>query len=247
MENYFGITYCFDKDAIHSKLDELVSSDSRGYVCVADGVTLAMSSRNPDLKKVLEDSTLTICDSGWVPLYLKSIYNIKREQYTGSDLLEYLVDQKRYRIMFLGSTREILDSLKKKLSEKDENIQSMAFETLPFREVSDFNYEIIAKNIQKDDPDIVLVSLGMPKQEYFMHNLIPFLDKGILIGVGAAFKFHSQLQHQKRAPQWMIKMKIEWFFRIFSEPKKQIKRCFLIAYAMPGLFIKEYKKSRKNL
>jgi len=247
MENYFGINYAFDKHYVHSKLDEMVLSSQKGYVCVADGVTLAMSSKNPELKNVLADSILTICDSGWVPLYLKVIYGIKREQYSGSDFLEYIASKENYRLMFLGSDIKTLDALKKKLSQKNEKIASMTFDSLPFCDVSNFDYKEIASMIKVGNPDIVLISLGMPKQEFFMHNLIPFLEKGILIGVGAAFKFHSGLSKQKRAPNWMIKVKMEWLFRIFSEPRKQIKRCLLILFSMPGLFFKELKKSKKKI
>jgi bacterial polymer biosynthesis proteins, WecB/TagA/CpsF family len=247
MENYFGINYTFDKHYVHSKLDEMVLSSQKGYICVADGVTLAMSSKKPELKDVLADSVLTICDSGWVPLYLKVIYGIKRKQYSGSDFLEYIATKENYRLMFLGSNRKTLDALKKKLSQKNEEIASMAFENLPFCDVSGFDYEGIANMIKVENPDIVLISLGMPKQELFMHNLIPFLEKGILVGVGAAFKFHSGLSKQRRAPSWVIKIKLEWLFRIFSEPRKQIERCLLIFFSMPGLFFKELKKSRKKI
>lgn len=248
MENYFGISYCFDKEIIHSKLDELLLSSQKGYVCVADGVTLTMSSQKQELREVLANSAITVCDSGWVPLYLKLIYGINRKQYSGSDLLEFLVKQRRYRMMFLGSSQEVLEGLKKKLSELNEEIDSMTFEALPFRDVADFDYPEIAEKIEKDNSDIVFVSLGMPKQEFFMSNLVPFLEKGILIGVGAAFKFHSGITKQRRAPEWMIKAKMEWVFRIFSEPKKQIKRCLLIVSIMPVLFLKELKKSRnKNI
>jgi N-acetylglucosaminyldiphosphoundecaprenol N-acetyl-beta-D-mannosaminyltransferase len=124
----------------------------------------------------------------------------------------------------------------------------MSFMTLPFLKVSDFNYAEIARRIEAEDPDLVFVSLGMPKQEFFMHRLCPFLARGILIGVGAAFKFHSGLPDQKRAPQWMIRFKLEWLYRIFSEPNKQIKRCILIITSLPFLLVREYreKKDKKH-
>ena len=246
MEYFWGIRYCFDKNSIHAKLDELVCSSKKGYVCVADGVTLALNSKNPDIRKVLADSAITLCDSGWVPIYLKLIYHIKRQQYSGSELLEYLVLNTSYRMMFLGSTQETLDHLKQNLSLKNEKISSMTFDMLPVKKVTEFNYEEIAGKISEDNPDIIFVSLGLPKQEFFMYNLAPFLNRGVLIGVGAAFKFHSGLMNQKRAPGWMIKAKMEWVYRIFKEPQKQLKRCSLIFYTMPGLFIKELIKSKKS-
>ncbi|MCC8145457.1 MAG: WecB/TagA/CpsF family glycosyltransferase [Bacteroidales bacterium] len=243
-EKFFGIHYTFGKEYIQSKICEVIRSNQKGYVCVADGVTLSMSHKNPELKTILDHSLLTICDSGWVPLYLKSLYNIRREQYCGSDLLMDIVSLKKYKMMFLGSSRDILTALQQRLSSVDPEIQSMLFSSLPFREVKDFDYEQIAEQIKEDNPDIIFVSLGMPKQEFFMHYLLPHLDRGILIGVGAAFNFHSGLRDKKRAPQWMIHSKIEWLHRIFSEPKKQMKRCSLIISSMPFIYFNEYRKKR---
>ncbi len=245
MEKYFGIKYQFDKLLVQEHIHELVEKKKKGYICVADGVTLTMTHRDLRLKNVLDHATLTICDSGWVPLYLRMLYGIRKEQYSGADLMNDIVHKKKYRMMFLGSSEEILNALKKNLSVIDNRISGMTFVALPFCSVDAFEYVHIADEIKKDNPDIIWISLGMPKQEFFMHNLEPFLDKGVLIGVGAAFKFHSGLLEHKRAPQWMIRSKMEWVYRIWSEPKKQLSRCSLIIRTLPKAFIKEYKSKRR--
>lgn len=222
----------------------MLQANQKGYVCVADGVTLSMSYRNKELREILEESSMTVCDSGWVPLYLRLLYHIEREQYSGSDLLIDIVNMEKYNMMFIGASNATLDALKTRLSQKDPGIASMPFTSLPFRAVEGFDYPKIAQQINVNNPDIIFVSLGMPKQEFFMHRLLPYLNRGILIGVGAAFKFHSGLSNQKRAPQWMIKAKIEWLHRIFSEPEKQLKRCGLIVSSLPSIYIKEYKKKK---
>lgn len=246
MESYFGIRYCFDKRKVHAVIEKMVINQTSGYVCVADGVTLAMSHRNENLKNVLKEANLITCDSGWVPVYLKSLYSINRNQYSGSDLMMDIVEMKKYTIMFLGSSGNILTSLKEQLTKKDSRIEYMDFLSLPFMDVEEFDYQQIAQTVHKSNPDIILVSLGMPKQEFFMNKLRPHINKGVLIGVGAAFKFHSGLSNEKRAPRWMIKAKLEWVHRIFSEPKKQIKRCSLIFTTMPGIYWKEYRIKKQN-
>jgi N-acetylglucosaminyldiphosphoundecaprenol N-acetyl-beta-D-mannosaminyltransferase len=247
MEEYFGIQYTFGKSNIHSKIDEILQSDQKGYICVADGVTLSMSHKNKQLKKVLEESSINVCDSAWVPLYLRSLYGIEREQYCGSDFLIDIVDTKKYQLLFLGGSQATLDALQNNLSKRNEQVLSMSFSSLPFLDVKEFNYLEIAEKIKENNPDIIFISLGMPKQEFFMQALLPHLARGILIGVGAAFKFHSGLLDQKRAPQWMIKAKMEWVYRIMQEPKKQIQRCSLILFSMPLIYIKEYKNRKNNL
>ena len=96
--------------------------------------------------------------------------------------------------------------------------------------------------INDDMPDIIWISLGAPKQELFMYNLKPFLKQGVMFGVGAAFNFYSGLNNApKRAPLWIRKIGMEWVYRIFSEPQKQLKRNFTFLSDLPAAIRKEIK------
>ena len=106
-----------------------------------------------------------------------------------------------------------------------------------------FDYQKIADMVNADGADIIWVALGAPKQEIFMSKLNPFLKRGVMIAVGAAFKFYSGLE-EKRAPEWMVKHHLEFVYRIFSEPKKQLKRCSWIIITLPGLLLGEWKRKR---
>jgi len=248
VEKYFGISYEFDKSVVYSTIDKIVRSGDKGYVCVADGVTLAMSQHDSLLKEILDEACLVTCDSGWVPIFLRWIYGIEREQLSGSELFSTVLHKKKYKMMFLGASNSILKPLRENISKIDKHILDMKFISLPFRPVEDFNYKEIANTIKEENPDIIWVALGMPKQEIFMYNLSPYLTKGVCIGVGAAFKFFSGISSHRRAPEWMIKCKIEWIHRIFSEPRKQIGRCWLIVRTTPKLLYQEYKiKKQKNV
>lgn len=245
MNEYFGIKYQFDQNMIHQYIDHLAQTNGKNYICVADGVSLSTVEHSKQLKAIFDQAGMVICDSGWVPMFIRWIYKIQYRQYTGSSLFSDIIHKKKYNMIFLGTKEEILKPLQNNLAKIDSQISDMFFIELPFRKVEDFNYQSIAKKINEISPDIIWISLGMPKQEIFMYNLLPYINKGILIGVGAAFKFHSGLKNLKRAPGWMIRAKLEWLHRIFSEPKKQISRCILIIRTVPKLLIKEYKKKKK--
>ncbi|MCL2651306.1 MAG: WecB/TagA/CpsF family glycosyltransferase [Candidatus Azobacteroides sp.] len=244
MEKYFGIPYEFDKSVVYETIDHIIQSGDKGYVCVADGVTLSMSQNYLLLKKVLDEADIVTCDSGWVPLFVRWIYGIQRKQLSGSELFSTILHKKKYKMMFLGTSNTILKPLRENISKIDSKILDMQFTALPFRPVEEFDYKGIATIINEENPDIVWVALGMPKQEIFMYHLRQYLNRGVCVGVGAAFKFFSGLSGHHRAPQWMIKYKIEWVYRIFSEPEKQIGRCWLIVKTVPGLLYREYKIKR---
>ena len=117
----------------------------------------------------------------------------------------------------------------------------MGFVELPFRKVEDFDYEAIAAKINKDNPDVIWLSLGAPKQEQFAARLVQHLNRGVVIPVGAVFNFRAGLGI-KRAPRWMVKIHLEFVHRIFSEPKKQIRRCWTIANTLPAIIHEERKR-----
>jgi N-acetylglucosaminyldiphosphoundecaprenol N-acetyl-beta-D-mannosaminyltransferase len=62
------------------------------------------------------------------------------------------------------------------------------------------------------------IGLGTPKQEQFMARHWQDLDAGVLIGVGAAFDFHSGRVRQ--APRWIQGSGLEWLFRLCTEPRR---------------------------
>ena len=67
-------------------------------------------------------------------------------------------------------------------------------------------------------PDIILVALGMPQQELLIYKHIKEFSKGIFIGVGGSFDVISGMK--KRAPEFFVKLNLEWLYRIMSEPKR---------------------------
>lgn len=141
----------------------------------------------------------------------------------------------------MGTSQNTLNGLKNNLLKENPDVANMQFIELPYKAVDDFDYEDIAKLIKVDNADIIWIALGAPKQEIFMSRLKPFLKHGVMIAVGAAFKFYSGLE-EKRAPQWMIKLHMEFLFRIACDPKKQLKRCGWIVVTLPGLLYAEWKK-----
>ena len=240
MTTYFNIKYEFDKPTIWKGIDEQLQKEEARYICVADGNILQMVHKDMEYRNVVNESLYSICDSSWVPVFLKRLYGLQYQQYCGSQIFEDLTDRKCYRQFFIGTSEKILDGLKNELSKKDPTIQEMSFFAPPFCKVEDFDYQSIAEMINNDNPDIVWVALGAPKQENFMFRLQPLLKRGVMIGVGAVFNFYCGLDNApKRAPQWMVKHHLEFVYRLFSEPKKQLQRCYQIIVTFPQIYREE--------
>ena len=239
MNTYFNINYEFDKAEVHSQIEKV----QKGYICVADGVVLNTANRNKEYLDVVNGGMFAICDSSWVPLYLKSIYGVKYEQYCGSEIFKDIVSSRKYRMIFIGTQQATLDALQKELIVMNPDVANMKFVELPFRDVDGFDYQEIAQMIKEDGAKIIWVALGAPKQERFMNKLLPYLESGVMLGVGAVFKFYSGTD-ESRCPKWIQKNHLEFVYRIIQDPKKQLKRCFWIVATLPRLYFEEVRRKR---
>lgn len=239
MNTYFNINYEFDKAEVHSQIEKV----QKGYICVADGVVLNTANRNKEYLDVVNGGMFAICDSSWVPLYLKSIYGVKYEQYCGAEIFKDIVSSRKYRMIFMGTQQATLDALQNELIAMNPDVVNMKFVELPFRDVDGFDYQEIAQMIKEDGAKIIWVALGAPKQERFMNKLLPYLESGVMLGVGAVFKFYSGTD-ESRCPKWIQKNHLEFVYRIIQDPKKQLKRCFWIVATLPKLYLEEVKRKR---
>lgn len=245
MHTYFNIRYEFNPQEVHKAIDVRLHLPGSNYICVADGVILNIANRVKEYLDVVNGGMFSICDSSYVPLYIKWIHGLQYEQYCGSEIFMDIVSSRKYRMIFLGTQQYILDGLKDNLMKSNPDVADMKFIELPFRKVSEFDYPAIAKIIEDDGADIIWVALGAPKQEFFMSMLKPHLNHGVMIAVGAAFKFFSGVD-ATRAPQWMVRHHLEFVHRLTKEPNKQFRRCFHIIRTLPGLLFTEWRASKQR-
>lgn len=244
MEKYFNINYEFDKSEVLRSIGRQLEKNEAGYICVADGVILTTANRDAGYLDVINGGMFAVCDSSYVPLYLKWLYGKRYAQYCGSQIFMDIVRSRKYRMIFMGTSQNTLNGLKENLKKENPDVEGMQFVELPYRAVEDFDYEGIAKEIEADGADIIWIALGAPKQEIFMSLLKPHLKRGVMIAVGAAFKFFSGTD-TRRAPQWMIDCHLEFLHRIYTEPKKQLRRCFGILSALPAILYREWRRKRR--
>jgi N-acetylglucosaminyldiphosphoundecaprenol N-acetyl-beta-D-mannosaminyltransferase len=92
----------------------------------------------------------------------------------------------------------------------------------PFRALTDDEEHSIAEQINAQEPDVVWVGIGVPKQEKWMARMRDRIDAPVMAAVGAAFDFHAG--RVSMAPQWMQDRGLEWTYRIAQEPRRLLPR-----------------------
>lgn len=244
MNKYFNVYLEFDKNLADQIIESTIEQGGKGYVCAVESNNLAIANKNKEFNTTINSALVNICDGSNIAWLLGKIHKKQFNSYIGGDVFKKFVNKCRYRQYFLGNTAEVLDSLKVNLSQIDPKISNMYFDSLPFCKVEDFDYKAIATKINDANPDIIWISLGAPKQELFMNHLLPYLNRGIMFGIGAAFNFNSNVGPVKRAPKWMLDLRMEWLYRAFEEPKKNMPRYWNFIKLLPKLIIMEYKNKR---
>lgn len=247
MKKYFGVYIEFDSRKFDQIVYDAVKNGIPGYCCAVEANNLSYAHHHSDFMEVMNGAMVNSCDGAVIAKILARIHHEDIDCYPGTDIFDIYTARGKYRQFFLGNTPEVLASLKENLvSKRDPKIADMQFESLPFRKVEKFDYQGIADMINADSPDIIWVSLGAPKQEYFMARLKPYLKRGVLFGVGAAFNFNASVGNVKRAPEWMHKIRLLWLHRALEEPKKNIPRYWRFIKLLPKLIWEEKKMIRKE-
>lgn len=233
----FGFELEFNHDIIRQKIEDCCHKHDKGYVCIVDGPSLVRSHTEPTFLRVLEGAYFNSCDGGSVAVMASHLHKQKLRAFTGPEIFAEYITRKEFRQILLGNTEEKF----RKIVEKTPDGASYLFHVpLPFCKVEEFDYEGIAKEIERLNADIIWVSLGAPKQEFFMQRLLPHLKHGIMLGVGAAFAFY--LGELKDYTFRIGEYRFNWIYRIFTEPKKQIARVKTIFRYYPTIYLKERKR-----
>ena len=240
MNKFFGVNFEFDRKKFNSKLNDLIHFNFPAYLCIVDSNVLAISSTSSKYRFILNSAKLNSCDGSFISFLLRIIYKKSFNTYTGPELFEDYISRPYKHLLLGGAHENYLEVVKKAVNNRC-SVNNFNYLNIPFSSVENFDYIEIAKKINKVQPQIIWVGLGAPKQEIFMYKLLPFLNYGVMIGVGAAFSFYTG--KFRRSKTSFFSLNFTWYHRVLSEPKKQSRRMLFIVLIFPFLFISECFKS----
>ncbi len=237
----FNIRLEFDPKVIDATIERCIRERRKASISVVDGNVLAIAQQDLQYREIIRNTTVNACDGSSIAVMVKKIYGGEPQVYAGPELfLNYI--ERPYRHVLLGNTRAKVEKIRAAAAEKGIALD-MQHVDLPFVGVEAFDYKAIAARINEIQPDIVWVSLGAPKQETFIANILPYVDQGVFIGIGAAFSFYTGELH--RTNKTVGGLRLRWLERIFKEPRKQLKRVGNILLTLPKMYREEKKRAKK--
>jgi N-acetylglucosaminyldiphosphoundecaprenol N-acetyl-beta-D-mannosaminyltransferase len=212
------------------QISEWVRHCEARYVCAVDVNSLMQARSDKSHGVALAEADMVTPDGApiaWVSR-MKGFTDIHRV--CGSDLLVEVCARlvtEGCSHYFYGGSEGISDELAARLKARFAGLKIAGCETPPFRPLTESEREEMISRIKTSHANIVWVGLGCPKQEAWMHENVRQLGGPVLIGIGAAFDFHTG--RIKRAPVWMRGHGLEWLHRLCSEPRRLWRRYLVSA------------------
>ena len=201
-------------------VERWIAGRRREYICLANVHAVMERLRDPELFPVYRDAGLCLPDG--VPLvWLGRLGGAPAQRVYGPDLTLLLAARARelgWRVFFYGGAEGVADALARSLEARFPGLCIAGTESPPYRPLTLDEDVDAVRRINASGADIVFVGLGCPRQERWSAEHRSRLDAPVLLGVGAAFDFHTGRVRQ--APRWMMSAGLEWLFRLSQEPRR---------------------------
>jgi len=194
-------------------------------VAITNPHSVMLCHRDTEMRKATKMADMILPDGVGIILAARLLGYPHNGRVTGPMLMLKLCDWGRkyeYRHYFYGGGEGVAERLAECLCQKYPGLQVVGMYCPPFRPLTEEEDKNNVEEINSTKPDIVWVGLGAPKQEKWMAAHIGRVHATAMIGVGAAFDFHSG--NVKWSPSWIRKLGIEWAFRLVQEPKRMWRR-----------------------
>jgi N-acetylglucosaminyldiphosphoundecaprenol N-acetyl-beta-D-mannosaminyltransferase len=205
--------------------DRWVAAGSPGYVCVTGVHGVMEAQSDPELRRILNQAFLNTPDGmpmSWVGC-LQGFRHMDRVY--GPDFMTAMCRlsvERGYRNFLYGGNPGIAELLGETLQKKFPGLQVVGTYTPPFRDLTAEEEEGFFDSVGQLQPHIVWVGLSTPKQERFMAQYVDRLQVPLLVGVGAAFDYHTG--RVRECPDWAKRAGLQWLHRLMQDPRRLGRR-----------------------
>ena len=222
------------KKQVFQRIDGFLQDKEQHYIVLPYSNFIVQANRDKYFKQIINQADLSLCDGQGLLLAAKFLNYPLKEQIPGVDLVKEIAN-KYSKVFLFGGTRE---SVEKAAIVLGYNIIG----TVDGYE----NMDKIVSIVNQVQPEILIVALGMPKQEKWINeNLKEMPSVKLAIGVGGSFDFISG--KTKRAPRFLQSLGLEWLWRFILQPWR-IKRVFNAIIIFPWLVLKnKVRPIKRNL
>lgn len=214
----------------NSFIDQIVDKAQKrksSYVCIANVHMTVEAFRSESFRQVMNEADITTPDGMPLAKSVKLLYKKYQDRVAGMDLFPDLLEvaeKKVLKVFLYGGSQDVIDKILIKAKIDFPDLQIVGAVSPPYRTLSKEEENLYIEQINNSGAHMVFVALGCPKQEKWMSQHKGIIH-AVMLGVGGAFPIYAETI--KRAPVWMQKASLEWFFRLSMEPRRLFKRYFI--------------------
>ncbi len=203
-----------------------VLPDKKVLINTINAYSYVMTKTDVIFKEALLKGEVLIPDGISVVWAVKFLFGKSIKKIAGADLFYYEMNRLNKiggKCFFLGSSQDTLGKMVAKANQEFPNVKIAVFSP-PYKPVfSEAENAEMIDRVNAFRPDVLFVGMTAPKQEKWAYTHYDKLLINAHIGsIGAVFDFYAGKIN--RAPQWMINIGVEWFYRLCKEPKRLWKR-----------------------
>ena len=198
---------------------------------------LVKASRSPELRRIINECALINADGMPVVWAARLLGRPLKERVAGIDLFESLMARaavRRWRVFLLGAREEVVARVRAIYEVKYPGLTIAGHRNGYWSAAEEAG---VARQIADSRADLLFVAISSPKKEQFLGTYQARMRVPFAMGVGGTFDVAAGLV--KRAPRWMQRAGLEWFYRFLQEPRRMFRRYFIDDMAFLWLFLKE--------
>ena len=205
--------------------NQWIAMGSYGYVCVTGVHGVMETQKDPELREILNHAVMNAPDGmpmSWVGR-LQGFDQMDRV--FGPDFMSAMCQispEQSYRHFLYGGQPGVAQTLKETLERNFPGLQIVGTYTPPFRALNAEEETELLSQVHASSPHILWVGLSTPKQERFMAHYVDRLQVPLLVGVGAAFDYHTG-RIQDCSP-WIKRAGLQWLHRLLQDPRRLWRR-----------------------
>lgn len=218
-----------DVDGVLRLMEQWIRQRERSHWIAVTGSHGALEAyKHADFRAILQTADLSVPDGRWAARVAARKMSCPTHQVRGADLMSAFFElsrQKGFTHYFYGDTNQTLTLASEQIQKKHPGARVVGTYSPPFRELSPEEDAQVVEMINRANPDVLWVALGLPKQERWIVAHRERLKSPVIVAVGAALKFHSG--KVVPSPPWASKAGLEWLWRLLHEPRTVWRRALI--------------------
>jgi N-acetylglucosaminyldiphosphoundecaprenol N-acetyl-beta-D-mannosaminyltransferase len=199
---------------------------------------LVKASRDEQLRRIINECALINADGMPVVWASRLLGKPLKERVAGVDLFEALMARaaaRGWRVFLLGAREDVVQAVRATYLRKYPQLAIAGCRNGYWH--GEQEEAAVVEQIRASGADLLFVAISSPKKEQFLGRYQAAMRIPFAMGVGGTFDV--AIGKVKRAPLWMQKAGLEWFFRFLQEPRRMFRRYFIDDMAFIWLLIKE--------